>query len=94
MDVLRLLEADGATVAYHDPFVPTVTHEDHEVMSVPLTEHALADADAVVILTDHSAFDYGSILKHAKVLVDARNATRHVSGASLAAGTPRWIVKV
>ena len=93
LDVLRLLEADGADVAYHDPFVPVVNHDDHEVKSVPLTEQALAEADAVVILTDHTAFDYAWILEHANVLVDARNASRHVPNENLPAGTPRWIAK-
>ncbi|HSG08667.1 MAG TPA: hypothetical protein VLA36_09920, partial [Longimicrobiales bacterium] len=65
----------------------------HQVSSVPLTENALAEADAAVILTDHSAFDFTWILKHANVLVDARNATRNAAGADLAAGAPRWIVK-
>jgi UDP-N-acetyl-D-glucosamine dehydrogenase len=93
LDVLRLLEADGAEVSYHDPFVAAVNHEGHQVSSVPLTEKALAEADAAVILTDHSAFDFTWILKHANVLVDARNATRNAKGADLVAGAPRWIVK-
>jgi UDP-N-acetyl-D-glucosamine dehydrogenase len=91
LDVLRLLQADGAEVAYHDPFVPKVNHDDHEVLSVPLTVEALAEADAVVILTDHTALDYALILEHARVLVDARNAVaRHVASPP---GLDRWIVK-
>lgn len=93
LDVLRLLQADGAGVSYHDPFVAKVNHDDHEVRSVPLTEASLTEADAVVILTDHTAFDYAWILKHAQVLVDARNATRNLENTGVAAGTPRWVVK-
>ncbi|HKJ01030.1 MAG TPA: nucleotide sugar dehydrogenase, partial [Longimicrobiales bacterium] len=92
LDVLRLLQADGADVAYHDPFVPKVNHDDHDVASVPLTAEALSEADAVVILTDHSDFDYAWVLEQSKVLVDARNATRNTRNA-LVVGTPRWIVK-
>jgi UDP-N-acetyl-D-glucosamine dehydrogenase len=93
LDVLRLLQADGADVAYHDPFVPRVNHENHEMTSVDLTEEALSGADAVVILTDHSAFDYACILENARVLVDARNAVASHVAASPGLGLDRWIVK-
>jgi len=53
----------------------------------------LSGPDAVVILTDHSSFDYARIVAKSRVLVDARNATRSVTGVEAAAGSPRWIVK-
>ena len=96
LDILRLLQADGAEVSYHDPYVPEIHEDDEgspELASVELTDEALAEADAVVILTDHSSFDYVQVVAKARVLVDARNATRGVQGVQLAPGSPRWVVK-
>jgi UDP-N-acetyl-D-glucosamine dehydrogenase len=89
LDVIRLLEADGAHVNYHDPYVPEVRDDGKSLCSVELTDAALAEADAVVILTDHSAFDYDRIVEHANVLIDARHA---VPRAGRAIGTG-WVVK-
>ena len=91
LDVLRLLEADGATVAYHDPYVKHLNHDGHDMTSVDLTDAALNDADAVVILTDHTGFDYARILEKSRVLVDARNAV--VSRIPAARGPDRWVIK-
>lgn len=92
LDVWHLLEADGAVVSYHDPYVPTVRDDGHELASVPLTDQALAEADAVVIVTDHSSFDYARILRLSRALVDARNATARLGDGGGPGGT-RWIVK-
>ena len=91
LDVLKLLQADGADVVYHDPYVPEL-HEDGAVLaSEELTDDLLRGADAVVILTDHTDFDYARIFEQAKVLVDARHAT---AGAGVVpAGGGSWIVK-
>jgi UDP-N-acetyl-D-glucosamine dehydrogenase len=89
LDVIRLLEADGAHVSYHDPHVPRVHEDGRELASVELTAAALGDADAVVILTDHTAFDYDWIVDHARVLIDARHA---VPRTGREAGTG-WVVK-
>jgi UDP-N-acetyl-D-glucosamine dehydrogenase len=95
LDVLRLLEAEGADVSYHDPYVPRLHDDGMEMESVALTDKALEGADAVVILTDHTDFDYAQILKRARVLVDARNATAGVRGGEAGPSTTggRWIVK-
>jgi len=78
LDVLRLLEEDGAEVRYHDPYVDAWrVSDDPEVSrrsSVELTDEELEGADCVVVLTDHSDFDYGRILRGSEALVDARNA--------------------
>jgi len=96
LDIIGLLQADGAEVTYHDPYVPYI-HADEdghpEMASVELTDEALTDPDAVVILTDHSSFDYARIVAKSRVLVDARNATRGVKGVETTAGAPRWVVK-
>jgi UDP-N-acetyl-D-glucosamine dehydrogenase len=94
LDVLRLLQEDGAEVHYHDPYVPTIQVDEGggTMSSVPLTDEALAEADCVVVLTDHQVFDYGDIVEKSRALVDARNATAGADGKRTG-GTPRWIVK-
>jgi UDP-N-acetyl-D-glucosamine dehydrogenase len=82
LDVIRLLEGRGATVVYHDPFIPAFTEDGHERTSVPLSAKELARADAVVIVTDHSSIDYQLIVDHAHVVVDTRNATARVINPS------------
>jgi UDP-N-acetyl-D-glucosamine dehydrogenase len=79
--VIELLQQEGAEVRYHDPYVPQVQPmREHQLdlKSVPLTPQALAEADVVLILTDHAAVDYELVVKHAKLVVDTRNATRQV----------------
>ncbi len=75
LDVIRLLEEKGATVKYHDPHVPSFREGGHERVSVELTDIALADADAVVIITDHTVLDYQRVVDVATAVVDTRNAT-------------------
>ena len=74
LDVIRLLEERGADVAYHDPHVPTYRDEGHERTSVSLSDAELSRADAVVIVTDHSAIDYQRLSDRASLVVDTRNA--------------------
>jgi len=78
LKLLELLRDHGIDVAYHDPFVARLTVGDTELASVPLTPETLAAADCVVIHTDHTGVDYGSVLEHARLVFDTRNATRHV----------------
>ncbi len=74
LDVIRLLEGHGAEVTYHDPHVPRYKEDGHERISVALTDDVLARADAVVIVTDHSAIDYQRLVDKASLVVDTRNA--------------------
>ncbi|HZF69075.1 MAG TPA: nucleotide sugar dehydrogenase [Gemmatirosa sp.] len=78
LDVMRLLEQRGAEVAYHDPHVPHFREEGHEHTGVALTAEQLQRADAVVIVTDHRAIDWGLVVEHARVVVDTRNALARV----------------
>ena len=74
LDVIRLLEQRGASVVYHDPHVPRY-REDGEVREgVALTPDELRSADAVVIVTDHTALDWSLVVEHAGLVVDTRNA--------------------
>ncbi len=76
LDIMRLLEGRGAKVTYHDPFVPKFEENGHQAFSVPFSPAALAAADLVVIVTDHSTFDYDAVRKHSKVVLDTRNALK------------------
>jgi UDP-N-acetyl-D-glucosamine dehydrogenase len=78
LDVMRLLEERGAKVAYNDPFVPKVIMDGYTLKSKKLTSKVLKKADCVVILTDHSTYDYTWIVKNSKLVFDSRNATRLV----------------
>jgi UDP-N-acetyl-D-glucosamine dehydrogenase len=74
IDIIARLAARGATVHYHDPHVPALRVEDAELRSVALDEAALAAADCVLVVTDHSAIDYDWVARHAASIVDTRNA--------------------
>jgi UDP-N-acetyl-D-glucosamine dehydrogenase len=74
LDIIRLLEGQGARVAYSDPHVPCFSENGHEYRSVPLTQQSVAAADCVMVVTDHSDFDYPLVARHARVVVDTRNA--------------------
>jgi len=81
LDIIRLLELDGADVVYHDPYVPVIREDDHVRMGVELTDKELERADAVVIVTDHSSVDYQRVLDLATVIVDTRNVTARLHSA-------------
>ena len=74
LDVMRLLEADGAEVVFHDPFIASYREDGHSRSGVELTEAELERADAVVIVTNHRAIDYQMLMDHASLVVDSRNA--------------------
>jgi UDP-N-acetyl-D-glucosamine dehydrogenase len=75
LEILAHLRAKGARVEYCDPWVPMTQIADAELKSVPLTDQHLADADCVLILADHAAFDFTKVVASARLVVDARNAT-------------------
>jgi UDP-N-acetyl-D-glucosamine dehydrogenase len=74
LDCIRLLQDHGAKVSYNDPFVPVVQMEKSKWKSLKLTRQRLQAADLVVILTDHSQYDYQWIADNAVVVFDTRNA--------------------
>jgi UDP-N-acetyl-D-glucosamine dehydrogenase len=74
LDIIRLLEGQGARVAYSDPHVPCFSENGREYRSVPLDSQSVAAADCVMIVTDHTAVDYRMIGRSAKLVVDTRNA--------------------
>ena len=92
LDIIGLLAADGADVAYHDSFVSELAEEDLLLSSVALTDQALTEADVVVIVTDHTDVDYARVLERAAVVVDARHVTAALVEGS-GSGADAWIVK-
>lgn len=78
LKILELLEKSGATVAYHDPYVPQLTLANPGVTlrSVPLTDATLLEVDCVIVATDHSAVDYEWVAERARLVVDTRNVFR------------------
>ena len=76
LDVIHLLQQRGAEVSYHDPYVGSLRREGLDLDSAPLTDATLAAADCVVVVTDHSAFDWDHIGATARLIVDTRNALK------------------
>jgi UDP-N-acetyl-D-glucosamine dehydrogenase len=82
--IMELLLGDGAShIQYSDPFVPNLWVKGRDFTAQPLTEETLRNADLVIITTDHSQYDYDFIVRHANVIIDTRNATKHVSDPAL-----------
>ena len=75
LDVMGLLIAKGAQVSYHDPFIPSIQHDALNLKSVTDLDTAIREADCVVIITDHKAYDYAALVKNARLVMDTRNAT-------------------
>jgi UDP-N-acetyl-D-glucosamine dehydrogenase len=81
--LLELLLKRGAALTYNDPHVPSLPKMRHhpslpEMKSNELTADYLSKQDIVLIATDHSAYDYDFIVKHSKMVLDTRNATKNV----------------
>ena len=75
LDVIGLLKTKGAAISYHDPYIPSLlTHEDERMESVPDLITSVSMADCVVIITNHSDYDYPAIVKAASLVFDGRNA--------------------
>ena len=74
LDIIKLLEQQGAEVSYHDPLVPSFQEDGHERRSVPFSVENLGAADCVMVVTDHSSIDYGLVKRYASLVVDTRHA--------------------
>jgi len=74
LDVMRLLEQDGADVVFHDPYIASYREDGHSRSGVELTKDELRRADAVVIVTNHRVVDYQMLMDNAGLVVDSRNA--------------------
>jgi UDP-N-acetyl-D-glucosamine dehydrogenase len=79
LDVIRLLKERGARISYADPYTPTLrVDEGKQYRRSPLTAKTLGGADIVLLITDHSDFDYDQIVRESPLILDTRNATRDV----------------
>jgi nucleotide sugar dehydrogenase len=78
IEVIRLLEEDGAEVVYHDPFVPRFEEHGLAMESVSLTEGQLAAVDLVIITSDHTCIDYAWVAEKTRHVLDTRNASKKV----------------
>lgn len=74
LDIIELLRQKGADVRYHDPYVPELVHNGVAMRSEGDLGSALEAADCVVIVTDHSVYDWDEIARQARLVVDTRNA--------------------
>lgn len=81
-ELFDLLRERGAVLTYNDPHIPQLPSMRHhnvpQLTSQPLTSQYLSSQDCVLIVTDHSAYDYEFIVEHSPVVVDTRNATKGV----------------
>jgi UDP-N-acetyl-D-glucosamine dehydrogenase len=81
LTIIELLQKDGTQVSYNDPYFPSIgkgRHYDLQMKCVPVDD--VSKYDCVLIVTDHSDYDYAWIVQHASLVVDTRNATRGIHG--------------
>jgi len=78
LDVIKLLEEEGAKISYNDPHVPEIKWNDSIHKSHKLTPGLIRKSDLVVVLTDHTLYNYNMVVKNAKAVFDTRNATKKV----------------
>ena len=76
LDVMRLLKDKGALLSYNDPLVPSLRLGRSVLKSIETSPEEIAKHDCVIILTDHSAYDFRKIVGAAKLVVDTRNSTK------------------
>ena len=76
LDVMRMLIEKGAVLSHNDPFVPILRINGNTLKSVELTSANIASQDCIIILTDHSAYDFRRIVAASKLVIDTRNATK------------------
>jgi UDP-N-acetyl-D-glucosamine dehydrogenase len=74
LDIILLLRRRHAVVTYSDPYAPSLRLDGVEMQAAP--EETAAEADCVVIVTDHRAFDYRALLERSRLIVDTRNALK------------------
>jgi len=84
LTIIELLQRRGAHVEYNDPFFPTVGEgRKYKLNMVNTPLDSIREFDCVVIATDHSGYDYDSIVRDARLVVDTRNATRGINASNI-----------
>jgi UDP-N-acetyl-D-glucosamine dehydrogenase len=79
LDVMRMLSEKGADLIYNDPYVATLRLGKITINSRPLTSEMIAQQDCVIILTDHSDYDFKAVVAAARLVIDTRNATKDLN---------------
>lgn len=84
MKIIALLQDKGAVASYHDPHVPIIegmrSYPDLKMESIEMTEEILNNMDCVMIVSDHSCFDYLWIFANSQLVIDTRNASKGLEG--------------
>jgi len=80
LDIINLLAGKGARISYCDPYIPRVETGFTRLAARPLTRSVLGSSDLVIIVTDHSSFDYALVRKSAPLILDTRNALKGRGG--------------
>jgi UDP-N-acetyl-D-glucosamine dehydrogenase len=84
LTIIELLQREGAQVSYNDPFFEYVGHGRKYKLEMANTSlENLREFDAVLIVTDHSSYDYAAIAKQSQLVIDTRNATRGIESAKI-----------
>jgi len=82
--IMKMLLEKGGIVTYNDPWIPklhTTRKYNFQMKSTPITQEFLAEMDAVIIVTDHTDYDFDEIVRHSNLVIDTRNATKGIKGA-------------
>lgn len=82
LDIMHLLQRRGARLTYSDPHVPKLTSDSLELCTEPAQSMAPV-ADCVLIVTDHTAFDYADLVANARLIVDTRNALKRFASEKI-----------
>jgi UDP-N-acetyl-D-glucosamine dehydrogenase len=84
LTIIELLQKEGAEIKYNDPYIPFIGRGrkyDLQMHSTPLEN--LAQYDCVLVITDHSDYDFAQIVKESQLVVDSRNATKGIHSAKV-----------
>ena len=93
LDIIRLLEGDGAEVDYHDPFVPRLEEDGRVWEGKDLSDELISSVDVAVIVTNHTQVDHARVFELAPIVVDSRNATKGLVSPTQDDAQEGWIVK-
>ena len=83
LDILELLAKRGATLSYTDPYVSELQHDGHQLKSIDVAGALAQRPDCIVICTDHTSFDYKTLVSSGILVVDTRNALKGVAGPTI-----------
>ena len=83
VEIIKLLEDEGASVFYFDPYVYEIKIGDKKCKSVTWNPRVFKDKDCVVIITPHSCIDYEEVLKNSKIVFDTRNVYKNINAKNL-----------